>query len=161
MVTTRNATRADLPAMADILNPIIEAGGTTAFESVFTPEALGKTVFDRDDFISAVVAIDPEGGVAGFQYLVRLDPPETDVAGIASFARLDPKCPGAGRAMMAATLERAREAGLSGIDAKIRADNVLGLGFYSAMGFQDRSVIKGVPLKDGTPVDRVVKRLTL
>ena len=161
MVTTRTATRADLPAMADILNPIIEAGGTTAFEEVFSPQALGKVVFDREDFISAVVAIDPEGKVAGFQYLVRLDPPDTDIGGIASFARLAPKCPGAGRAMMAATLIAARAAGLSAIDAKIRADNVPGLGYYSAMGFQDRSLIKGVPLKDGTPVDRVIKRLTL
>ena len=161
MITTRNATRADLPAMADILNPIIEAGGTTAYEEPFSPDALGANIFGRPDFLSVVVALDEEGKIAGFQYLMRLDPPETDVAGIASFARLDPKCPGAGRAMMAATLDRARAAGLSAIDAKIRADNVPGLGFYSAMGFQDRSVIKGVPLKDGTPVDRVIKRLTL
>ena len=63
--------------------------------------------------------------------------------------------------MMAATLIASRAEGLSAIDAKIRADNVPGLGYYSAMGFQDRSLVRDVPLKDGTPVDRVIKRLTL
>ena len=147
--------------MADILNPIIDAGGTTAFEDPLGPDDLARIIFDSPDFVSAVVALDAEGKVAAFQYLERLDPPASDVAGIASFARLHPKCPGAGRAMLTATLEAARAANLTAIDAKIRADNVPGLGYYSAMGFQDRSLIKGVPLKDGTPVDRVIKRLTL
>ena len=51
--------------------------------------------------------------------------------------------------------------GLTSINACIRADNVGGLAFYSKQGFQDHSVDKDVPLKDGTRVDRVNKRFSL
>ena len=147
--------------MADVINPIIRAGGTTAFEDVLTPEDLDRHIFSAPDIVSVVVALDASGTVAAFQYVRRMDPPEMHVGGIASFARLTPKLTGAGRAMMAMTLKLARRADLTVIEAKIRADNVPGLGFYTAMGFQDHSLIKGVPLKDGTPVDRVIKRLAL
>ena len=36
-----------------------------------------------------------------------------------------------------------------------------GLGFYSAMGFEDTDREPAVPLCDGTPVDRVTKLLRL
>lgn len=84
------------------------------------------------------------------------DLPE-DIGDIASFACAE----GAGRALMTATIAKARAAGLTWINAKIRTDNAPGIRFYSKMGFQDHARLKGVPLKDGTPVDRVIKRLQL
>jgi len=68
---------------------------------------------------------------------------------------------GAGSVMFAATKEAAVMGGYKWIDAKIRADNVPGLAYYSKMGFEDYKIDKGVPLGDGTPMDRITKRLTL
>lgn len=62
---------------------------------------------------------------------------------------------------IAAFLRCAQAAGLTAINATIRADNVGGLAYYTRMGFQPHAVQKGVPLADGTPADRVSKRLAL
>jgi hypothetical protein len=43
----------------------------------------------------------------------------------------------------------------------IRADNIGGLAFYSALGFEDNGIHRAVPLRDGTPIDRVSKRYVL
>jgi ribosomal protein S18 acetylase RimI-like enzyme len=47
------------------------------------------------------------------------------------------------------------------IDATIRADNTGGLAFYSRQGFVDYDRLVGVPLEDGTPVDRLRKRFDI
>ena len=160
MLTVRDARPEDAEALAAILNRIVEIGGTTAFETPFTPETFRAEVLERDDLLSCVVA-EADGDAAGFQYLVWHEELGTGCTSIASFARAEPKVPGVGRALMAATLERARAAGATHVAAKIRADNVPGLGFYSAMGFEDWRVDEAVPLSDGTPVDRITKRLDL
>jgi len=65
---------------------------------------------------------------------------------------------GVGTALFAATVVRAREVGLTAINATIRADNKGGLAFYTKMGFETYGIARGVPLRDGTPIDRVSKR---
>lgn len=80
---------------------------------------------------------------------------------IGSFTDQDNPVKGAGAVMFAATREWAVAQGYPWIDAKIRADNVPGLAYYSKMGFADHTIDKGVPLKSGTPMDRITKRLQL
>ena len=63
--------------------------------------------------------------------------------------------------MFAATLEAARAARVAVIDATIRADNTGGLAFYARQGFVDYDRLVGVPLKDGTPMDRIRKRFDI
>jgi ribosomal protein S18 acetylase RimI-like enzyme len=65
---------------------------------------------------------------------------------------------GVGSALFEETKKAARAAGVRTIDATIRADNTGGLAFYTRMGFVDYDRRVGVPLKNGTPVDRVRKR---
>ena len=158
MLTVRDARPEDAEALAAILNRIIEIGGTTAYQTPRPPETFRADVLDREGLISCVVA-EADGAPVGFQYLSRDERLPPGWATIASFARAEPKVPGVGRAMMAATLERARAAGVPSIDATIRADNAQGLGFYEAMGFRTYEVHEAVPLSDGTPVDRISKRL--
>ena len=153
---------ADLGAARAILNRIIAIGGTTAYEDPVDAEYFARVYFDGNpDRIATHVALDPRGAVAGFQFIERREGLPADVADIASFARSAPKLKGAGRALFAATVAAARAAGCTAINAQIRADNVPGLGYYTAMGFADHDVIRAVPLKDGTPVDRIVKRFSL
>ncbi len=84
-----------------------------------------------------------------------------DCADIATFTRRSPVLRGAGRALFAETAVVAKSLGFQAINATIRADNVLGLSYYEKMGFQDFSIDYGVPLQNGTPVNRISKRFDL
>lgn len=156
----RPMTAQDVPAARAIMNDIIAAGGTTAYEAPFDDagfieEHLGATM------VACHVVVDEQGEVAGFQWLGRFPDMAPDGSTISSFTRRDPPAKGAGRALFETTKKVARAKGVAWIRAKIRADNVPGLGYYSAMGFLDHDVTPAVPLRDGTPVDRVCKMFTL
>ena len=152
------------PACA-LLARIVEAGGTTAIETAPDVAEFARWYFTGDDLICCHVALDgPMGGagqVAGFQWLGRHPGLPPDCADIATFTRRDAPLRGAGRALFAVSCTFARDAGWRQINATIRADNVPGLGYYSAMGFVDHAVMPARPLRDGTPVDRISKRLSL
>ena len=156
----RPATPADMVQMAALLNEIIQIGGTTAFEDPVTPQMLEDWYLNADAYCCHV-AVDDTGNIAGFQALETSDSYGAGIGEISTFARQTPKTPGTGTALFKATRAAARAAGLATINAKIRADNVPGLAYYTKMGFLDHSVLPGVPLQDGTPVDRILKRYQL
>lgn len=157
MISVRVATPEDAPAMKAVIDPIIARGGSTAYETPMEVEYLaGKT--RAPGF--AHVAVDEGGRVIGFQW-IALDAADPGLALIASFVALDAAQGGVGSALFPRTEAMARARGCREIDATIRADNVGGLAYYSRMGFVDHSVARGVPLSDGTPVDRISKRKPL
>ena len=160
----RPATLADATGMVAVLNPLIAEGSTTAHRTPFDAARM------RDHYIASPFTIcthvaDTDGTIVGFQTLEWPDPaygPMPDGwAFIASFVAPGHGGQGIGRALFAQTLDRARAAGVQVIDATIRADNASGLGYYSALGFVDFDRLTGVPLSDGTPVDRIRKRFDL
>ncbi|MDA8586997.1 GNAT family N-acetyltransferase [Rhodobacteraceae bacterium] len=155
----RPATASDAPQMAVILNEIIAIGGTTVFEDPVSADDMIRWYIDAAHCCH--VAVDDQDQIAGFQTLERSNNYGPGVGDISSFARQTPVVRGVGTALFAATCNAGRAAGLDEINAKIRADNVPGLAYYSKVGFRDHSVIEGTPLKDGTPVDRIVKRFPL
>jgi L-amino acid N-acyltransferase YncA len=158
-VKIRPASPKDAAELADLINEIIDIGGTTAWQTKFTPESFVEHYIAGPDCLSCFVA--ETDRLSGFQALGRNKELPADWGDIGSFARLRPKMPGVGAALFAATKVKARELGLVTINAQIRADNKPGLGFYSKMGFVDYGVKKDVPLKDGTIVDRILKRYDL
>jgi len=151
----------DVPDACRILNEIIAIGGTTAFEIEVSEAEFEQMYVDGKDLIACHAAVDLDGCVAGFQWIGRNDRLGSDCVDIATFTRRDPPLRGAGRALFAVTRDFARNAGYAQISATIRADNVAGLGYYTKMDFGDHSVTRGVPLADGTPVDRISKRYSL
>ena len=158
----RPARSEDAPGLADLLNAIIARGGTTALETPFTPQALDAAYLTGPEVFCCFVAVDRAGGRhEGFQTLGRYSGLPDDVGDIGTFARVGGTQRGVGAALFAATWAEARRLGLAAINATIRADNTGGLAFYGRMGFADHSVRPAVPLKDGTPVDRVSKRFRL
>ncbi len=158
----RDVTREDAPALADLLNAVIAAGGTTALEAAFTPDALDETYLTGPNVICCFVAVDRTSGrIGGFQTLGRHPGLPGDVGDIGTFARIDGTQRGIGSALFAATRARAGALGLTAINATIRADNAGGLAFYGKQGFVDAGVTPAVPLRDGTPVDRIHKRFAL
>ena len=156
-IATSPASSVHVPQMCDLLNEIIEIGGTTALETPFDHDTLARAYLSGDDHISCFVALDEAGDVAGFQALLRHDGLPQGWADIATFARVRPKLRGVGAALFAATRDFARATGIIAINATIRADNTGGLSYYEKMGFETYAVEKGRPLRDGTPVDRISK----
>ena len=126
--------------MCDVLNPLIEAGGTTALRTPFTADRMTEVYVLRDALISCSVA-DQDGRILGFQSLEwsapKHDPLPEGWGVIATFARIDGNKRGVGRALFARTLEEARKAGVPTIDATIRHENTGGQIYYGKMGFQD------------------------
>ncbi len=157
----RAVTRADAPALAELLNAVIAAGGTTALEVPFTPEALDETYLTGPNVHCCFVVEDEDGALLGFQTLGRTPGLPEDVGDIGTFAAIGAARRGIGSELLEATGPRAVELGLKALNATIRSDNVGGLAFYSGQGFEDHGVTESVPLRDGTPVDRVHKRLAL
>lgn len=157
----RPAIPGDAVPLAAMLNRIIAAGGTTALEEPFTPERFGEWfIRPGPELAVSHVALDPDTGEPmGFQILERLDRLPAGWADIGTFTRREKPVPGAGRALFAATLVVARKLRVRTINATIRADNAGGLAFYRRLGFSEYARDRGVPLKDGTPVDRVHHRL--
>ncbi len=156
----RPAVLKDTAQMAILLNEIIAIGGSTAFEDPISADDLAGWYLNSDAYCCHV-AIDSAGDVAGYQALERTHAYGPNIAEISTFARQTPTVKGVGTALFDATRHAARAAGLATINAKIRADNVAGLAYYTKMGFQDHSQIPDVPLKDGTPVTRILKRYQL
>ena len=158
---TRRATPADAPQMITLLNDIIAIGGSTAHETPFDVDRMRHHYIAAVDTIACHVVEDGDK-ILGFQFLGRQDEPMPDGwAIIASFVAPDAAGKGVGQHLFPATRQAAIEAGVTVIDATIRADNVAGLRYYSGLGFADYDRLQDVPLKDGTLVDRVRKRFDL
>jgi L-amino acid N-acyltransferase YncA len=155
----REAVPADAAPLCEILNSIIEIGGTTALETPLTAAEFSEMYLDGERCLGCFVAAASDAEVLlGFQALSRHAKLPENWADIATFARMEPKSPGVGTALFARTMQRARELEAAAINATIRADNTGGLAYYEKMGFQTYQVAKGVLLQDGTPVDRIFKR---
>ena len=114
-----------------------------------------------DSVICCFVAEESDGGLVGFQSLVRSEDLPRAVGDIATFSRVGRTRRGIGSRLFAATREEARRRGLTAISATIRADNAGGLALYSKLGFTDHGVDRAVPLLDGTEIDRIRKRHAL
>lgn len=158
----RPVTSADARALAELLNTIIVAGGTTALEREFTAESLDQTYLTGPEVHCCHVAEDAhDGTLTAFQTLGRYPGLPEDVGDIGTFARIEGRQRGAGSALFAATRAVAQALGHSAINATIRADNAGGLAFYTKLGFADHGVTPGLILADGMSVDRVHKRFNL
>jgi L-amino acid N-acyltransferase YncA len=160
-VSIRAMRATDVAQACELLNAIIRIGGTTAAEAELSETEFTQHYVTADNKICCHVAVDEAGQIAGFQWLGTESHLEAKCADIATFARTVSPVRGTGRALFETTTAFARTLGYDQINAKIRADNVPGLGYYSKMGFIDYSIAQAVPLRDGTPVDRISKRYNL
>lgn len=158
MPPVRPARPEDIPPLLAVLNAIIARGGTTAIETALSEADLSAWCFGTPRAVCCFVALDPAGEPMAFQVLDRDPALPPGWADIGTFSRREPRIRGAGTALFGETLIAARAAGLHAITATIRTDNGGGLAFYDRLGFETYAVRPAVPLKNGTPVDRVLKR---
>ena len=157
-IRVRAAKADDAARLARLLNDIIAIGGTTAHNTMFDAETFAHAYLTGPDALCCSVAeAAPGQPPLGFQSLSRHPDLAPDWGDICTFARPVPKVAGVGTALFAATRAAAQALGLRTIFAVIRADNTGGPAYYSRMGLVDWRTCPGVPLRDGTKVDRIAK----
>lgn len=159
MIHVRKAGRLDTREMADILNGIIAAGGTTALTTPVSADDIAEWM--SHDRSAWHVAETEDGKVVGFQWIEPGEELPPDAAEIATFARLGQTGLGIGSALFRATEAAARDLNYAWIRANIRADNTGGLAYYQSRGFEDYGRIEGYRMKNGQVVDKVLKRFEL
>jgi RimJ/RimL family protein N-acetyltransferase len=157
-IRVRHAAPGDAAPMCEILNAIIRIGGTTALQVPLSLAEFSGYFLEGERFLSCLVAEDSlTSRHLGFQGLRRHPELPKDWADIGTFVRSEHKIQGVGTALFTQTKIWAGDRSVAAINAAIRADNQGGLAYYEKMGFRNYQVAKGVPLQDGTPVDRIFK----
>lgn len=152
----RNSSPDDAEGMAQVLNAIIAAGGTTAHEHEKSADEVRLHYIDGPEVETSVVA-EVDGQVIGWQSLGMWQ----GEMHIGTFVRIGVQAKGIGAALFAATCGAARDRGLTQIIAHIRADNAPGLAYYARIGFRDIGADPDFALEDGRVVGRVFRRFDL
>lgn len=161
MIVVRPAGQLHARDMAELLNEIIAAGGTTALSDPISnaemqgwmTRALGRSAW--------FVAEDAQGSVMGFQCIEPAAYLPDEAVEIATFARMGRTGLGIGSALFERTKQAAADLGYAWINANIRSDNGGGLAYYQSRGFEDYGVIEGYRMANGHTVDKVLKRYDL
>ena len=161
MLNVRPVTPDDVPALRDILNEIINIGGTTAYQEPLTDDTFREHFLTGSHCLTCFICEDKDGQALGFQSLGTLERLPEQWGDIATFARVSNKVKGVGSVLFQSTQAFASDNSLIAINATIRADNCQGLSYYSKLGFVDYDIRKAVPLQDGTPVDRISKKYVM
>jgi RimJ/RimL family protein N-acetyltransferase len=154
----RHAVPGNAVPLCEILNIIIGIGGTTALEFPLSLAEFRCDFLEGEHLLLCFVAEDVlTSRQLAFQSLRRHPELPVDWADIATFVSHDFNTRGIGTALFARTRIWAGDSDLAAINAAIRADNHGGLAYYEKVGFRNYQIAKGIPLRDGTPVDRILK----
>ena len=158
MITVRRANPLDAPPMAELLNRIVEAGGTTARTEPITGRDMGQMMEASPGRSVWHVALNGDGALRGFQYIKPHPDLPPEACDIATFVQVGSTGLGIGSALFKATAKAAKALGYVWINANIRADNEGGLIYYQSRGFRDYARLGDVPLASGQRVDKILKR---
>lgn len=160
-ITIREARADDVGQMTELLNEIIEIGGTTAYLKPLAKDDFAKRVANAPSTASWSVACDENGRIVGFQWAEPHDQLPKDAASIATFVRVGVVGGGIGTKLFEATKAKQRGFGVNWLNASIRSDNDSGLRYYSKMGFKDWKVEPDAKLSDGRVTGKHHKRFDL
>lgn len=152
---------ADAREMADLLNEIIQIGGTTAYLDPIHRDHLVKKMENAGDRGAFHTARNDQGELLGFQWIEPHPTLPPEVAQIATFVRVGQTGLGIGSKLFDATRTAAQSFGYGWIDATIRADNESGLTYYQSRGFETWKTDPDAVLSDGSVVGKISKRFNL
>lgn len=156
----REARPLDAAAIVGILNPIIEAGMYTAFDTPLTVEVEREYILNFPQRgVFHLAARLPDQKVVGFQ---SMEPFATftrafdHVGVIATYVDLEYRRQGIGACLFDATFEAARCKGYEKIFTYVRADNVAALASYLQRGFHIVGTAQKHAKLNGTYVDEII-----
>jgi L-amino acid N-acyltransferase YncA len=163
MPTIRDATEADLPAILAITNEAI--ANTTAVwnNSPATLEARGAWLRDRQGRGFPVLVAEDRDTVIGFASFGDFRPFEGYLHTVEHSIYVAPEAQGrgAGKALLAALVERARSLGKHVIVAGIEAGNATSIALHTRAGFVETGRLPEVGQKFGRWLDLVFLQLRL
>ena len=156
----RDVRPTDTEQVIEIINPIIEAGVHTAFDTPFTVEQERRYIEALPERGIFLVAEEPnDGRLVGFQsmepcadYTRAFD----HVGTMGTYVRLSLRRRGIARALFAATFEQARDKAYEKIFTFIRADNPDALQTYLDQGFTVVGTAKLHAKVRGSYIDEVL-----
>lgn len=156
----RDAQPNDADAIVGILNPIIQAGVYTAFDTVFTVEAEREYILKFPQRGIFHVAISQhENKIVGFQ---SMEPFATythafdHVGVLGTYVALSNRRRGISKFLFRATFDAARGKGFEKILTFVRADNGAALATYLNQGFQIVGTAKKQAKLNGKYVDELI-----
>ena len=158
-IAVRPARPEDAGNTKAMLDPILSAGRYSAIEGPVPLDELAAHIARACEAGVATLACG-EDGVMGFQEVL----PDEDMPGVAqvgTFVALDRHGLGIGRAMLAASEGQAGALGLGRVIGTIRGDNRGAQAFYAACGFADIGRKASYIVRNGRPIDAVVKEKAL
>lgn len=161
MITIRRAGKLDARQMAELLDAIIEKGGTTAHTSRVSRDTILEWMRRAPTQSAWHVAEEVSGDILGFQFIEPHPDLPPDACDIASFVRLGKTGLGVGSKLFEASRKAAKDLGYLWINATIRADNTGGLAYYQSRGFETYAHHPAQRLANGELVDKVSKRYDL
>ncbi|MDE9451124.1 GNAT family N-acetyltransferase [Aliiroseovarius sp. Z3] len=135
---TRQATTEDAAEISAFLKELVDRGKRKRpWEETFVRDCY----VNNPDGIQCSVAVDDDGTILGMQALSRAVQGNIyDVTPgwgiIGTHVKPSAARRGVGKALFAATLTAAQNAGIKNIDATIGSTNAEGLAYYEAMGFR-------------------------
>jgi L-amino acid N-acyltransferase YncA len=137
-VTVREAKPSDAAAMSEILRDILTIWKSERPSSV---EHVIAFYVEHPERVLCSVAVDISGAVLGFQSLKRVgEGNEYDLPGgwgvVGTYVDAKEAGRGIGKMLFSSSLDAARQASLTEIDATIGENNHSGLAYYNAIGFQ-------------------------
>ncbi|MCR9110158.1 GNAT family N-acetyltransferase [Marivita sp. XM-24bin2] len=147
--------------MAEILDAIIQKGGTTAHTGHVPKGTILEWMHRYPERSAWHIAEDETGNIIGFQFLEPHPDLRPEACDIASFVRVGTTGLGVGSKLFDQSKKTAKELGYAWINATIRADNAGGLAYYQSRGFEDYAHHPNQRLDNGFIVDKVSKRYDL
>ena len=159
-LTIRDVRPDDAEAIVAILNPIIEAGTYTAFDTPFSADDERDYILNLSERSIFLVAVaEPGGAIVGFQ---SLEPFASytrafDHVGIlGTYVDLEQRRLGIAGTLFEATFEAALDKGYEKLFTFIRADNPAALKAYTSRGFQIVGIAERQAKIEGRYIDEVL-----
>lgn len=160
-LTIRPGTLADLASATELLNAIVERGGTTAITDPVNLEDMEGWLCANPEHAAWHVAVDDTSAVLGFQWIGPWADLPQEATEIGTFVRIGQTGLGIGSKLFEATKAAARGMGKNWIRAMIRSDNDSGLTYYESRGFRTYDHLDNVTLPNGLVVGKTLKRFDL
>ncbi len=161
MIHIRRAGPLDAPMLAELLNAIVEKGGTTAITTPVSRTIITEWMARNIAKSAWHLAEDDSGQILGFQWIEPKENLPQNTADIATFTRIGQTGLGVGSALFNQTCRAARDLGYRWINASIRTDNTGGLAYYQSRGFENHSRSENIHLANGMVTSKINKRFRL
>jgi len=147
-----------------VLERVVAERSYSAIDRAWSPDEQRRYLESLSPREAFHVAIDPAGGIVGYQSVDRYSsilPSMAHVAHLGTFLLPEWRGRGVGQALFAATREFAIAAGYQKLVIQVRGSNAAGRHFYRRLGFVECGRLSDQVVIDGHKDDEVVMELFL